>query len=731
MSPADFTSAPSGNARRAKFASYSIVLIVATIVVIGFLNFLASRLAVRLDVTAAGDQQLAPRTQNVLLSLKGRHEIVIAARLDQMDRRVLQRVKDTLRDLEHQSSLVSSRWIDTSTAGGREQYLQFVGALVARDRSRLDAQVDLVGKRLEGLKSFATFLGTDLSNTLLAIRDGLTGAEADRAQYRQFFDQTAAAARLSSQDLENAAKRAEASLKATIDTVSLPETHVAAKEIARVLAPTAAELDSLIKQVAGAQQIANLPGPLSQKIKSLAEELQARRDSIAMIADEMDRLPRLDVVRVVETLKSGSVCLVIGPREGALTAIDVDMLIPNAAAVAAANMSGVDIGRRGEDLFSVALSSLSDRPKPIVVIVHAEPRPVFEATPVVQQLARRLGMRGIDLVEWAAAISDQPNGLARLNPDGKRPVVYVSVAPNSAMGGDGKGQLTGPQRAEKLGKVLDELADQGKNILVGVFPSVLPTTGNPDPTIRVLERFGLVATSGRTLLRDIITARGRIVDSDFDLQPMPGDHPITKAIQGLPVLLSWPIDIANAGEPMKDVQTWPLVTMEPRKGVWSEAQWLKFWSTPADLRTQMADAPAFDRERDLERPDKRAGAAPDEADRPWTLGMAAELTKKNDETQRLIVIGANGWFIDRYAFRTSPVDGRIIVAYPGNLELFEASIAWLAHQDEMIAQSPTARLLPVVKPLNDGTLLTLRWVFVAGLPVLTLLFGVLHRWLRG
>lgn len=111
--------------------------------------------------------------------------------------------------------------------------------------------------------------------------------------------------------------------------------------------------------------------------------------------------------------------------------------------------------------------------------------------------------------------------------------------------------------------------------------------------------------------------------------------------------------------------------------------------------------------------------------------MAAELTKKNDETQRLIVIGANGWFIDRYAFRTSPVDGRIIVAYPGNLELFEASIAWLAHQDEMIAQSPTARLLPVVKPLNDGTLLTLRWVFVAGLPVLTLLFGVLHRWLRG
>lgn len=718
---------PSHDGRRTKFAVYSFVLIIATLVSIAFVNILAARLAVRLDVTASGDQQLAPRTVSILQSLKGRHEIVIAARLRDLDPKVLQRVRDTLKDFEHQSSDVTSRFIDTGSAGGREQYLKFVSSLIDREGGKLEVQVETVKKGLDNLKTFATFLGTDLSNNLLAIRDGMTGDDQTKATFRRFFEQTAAAARLSAQDLEAAADRASEALDSKIDEISLPATDAAAKEIARVLEPTAGELDSLIKQLAAAQQQDALPKPLVQKIKDLADDLRARRDSIAIVAEEMTRLPRLDVVRVVDTLKSGNVCLVMGPTSGALTAIDIDTLIPNSASVAAANMSGVDIGRRGEDLFSIALSSLSGRPKPIVVIVHAEARPIFQATPVVQQLTQRLGMRGIDLVEWAVALEDQPPGLARLNPDGKRPVVYVSVAPDSAAGAGSTGQLTGPQRAEKLGHVLDTLADEGKNILVGVFPSVLPTTGNPDPTTRVLDRYGLVAFSGRTLLREILTPQGRFIDTDFALQPSESDHPISNAIRGLPTLLSWPIDIANAGEPMADIKTWPLLTLEPKKGIWAEAQWLKLWSTPLDLRAQMPDAPTFDRNRDLDRPDTKEGATR----RPWILGMAAERTDAKGEKHRLIAIGANGWFIDRFAFRTSPVDGRSVVAFPGNLELFEASIAWLANQDTMIAQSPAARLLPVVRPLGRGTLLAAQWFFIAGLPILTLLVGLLHRWLRG
>jgi hypothetical protein len=718
---------PARDGRRAKFAMYSMVLVLSTLLVVAFLNILSSRYSFRLDVTATGDQRLAPRTTGILESLRGPHEIVIAARLASLDRQSLQRVKDTLSEFEHRSGNVKSRLIDTGTAGGRDQFVQFVASLVARDRAALDVQTRTVNNAIEHLGALGAFLGSDLSKSLLSLRDAMTGEEKSKVAFRQFFEQTAAAARLSSQDLESSRQRATAAMSTRIEEVALPATDAAAKDIASVLQPTADEFDALFKQLRVAQTETGLPAPLAAQIKALADDLQSRRDSMAMIADTLSRLPRLDVLRVVDTLKNASACVVIGPKEGGLTAIDLDMLIPDAATVASASLSGVDIGRKSEDLFSIALGSLAGRAKPVVVILHAEPRAILGSSNAIAQLSQRLGMRGIDIVEWAIALHDQPPGLSRLNPDGKRPVVYVSVPPDSAAAGDSKGQLTGGQRAEKLGTIVDRLADEGKNILLGVFPSVLPTTGNVDPTTRVLDRFGLAAYSGRTLVRDVLTPQGRYVETDFTLQPTPGHHPICHAIQGLPMLLSWPIDIAIIGEPMQDVKLWSLLTLPTAEGTWSEAQWLRFWSTPAHLRPQIADAPTFDRHRDLAAPTNEPG----KPGRPWTLGMAAERTSPSGLSQRLIVIGANGWFIDRFTFRTSPVDGRLVVAFPGNLELFEASIAWLANQDDTIAQSPAARVLPVVQPITRGTLLAAQWFFIAGLPALALVAGLLHRWIRG
>jgi len=68
-----------------------------------------------------------------------------------------------------------------------------------------------------------------------------------------------------------------------------------------------------------------------------------------------------------------------------------------------------------------------------------------------------------------------------INADGKRPVVYVSLPPTAASAGSGQGTLTGVQRAAKLGEVLTTLANSGKNLLVSVNPSVLPTYGQQDP----------------------------------------------------------------------------------------------------------------------------------------------------------------------------------------------------------------------------------------------------------
>jgi hypothetical protein len=102
-----------------------------------------------------------------------------------------------------------------------------------------------------------------------------------------------------------------------------------------------------------------------------------------------------------------------------------------------------------------------------------------------------------------------------------------------------------------------------------------------------------------------------------------------------------------------------------------------------------------------------------------------------DRPQRLVVIGSNSWFTDQVMGEAASVDGRIVPANPGNLELMEASIYWLAGQDDAIAQSATARAVPLIRSLDPGMLSLLRWLAIAGLPGAVLALGVAWRLARG
>jgi len=113
------------------------------------------------------------------------------------------------------------------------------------------------------------------------------------------------------------------------------------------------------------------------------------------------------------------------------------------------------------------------------------------------------------------------------------------------------------------------------------------------------------------------------------------------------------------------------------------------------------------------------------------LGAAAERLTADGNTQRLVAIGSNTWFSDPILKDLAEVDGRPVPANPGNAELFEAAVSWLAGQDDLIAQSPTARAVPLIGPLSGGTRTALRLLAIVGLPVLVLLAGLIWRMLRG
>lgn len=65
-----------------------------------------------------------------------------------------------------------------------------------------------------------------------------------------------------------------------------------------------------------------------------------------------------------------------------------------------------------------------------------------------------MGIRGVDTIEWATATQAVPPDLAVVNADGKRPVVYASLVPNTSVGSGSGGEKPGVEReSEAVGQV--------------------------------------------------------------------------------------------------------------------------------------------------------------------------------------------------------------------------------------------------------------------------------------
>lgn len=503
-------------------------------------------------------------------------------------------------------------------------------------------------------------------------------------------------------------------LSAKIGEVPVPATDRASQKVRDACKPIFDQLAELTRQLRLITTNEAAPAPTREAVGTLPDRVQAAKDAAGAGVDAARSLPRLDLQRVGEALRSGSCVLVIAPGAG-IRAVEFRALFPDEA-----NAAGrADTRRHAEELFASAIGSIENPVRPIVVIAHAEGKKFFGDFPIFTTLGERLARRGIDLVEWAPVIEPEPTALATLDPAGARPVVYASFAPDSGAASAGAGQLPGPERAAKLGAALTALADAGKPLLISINPSVIATYGQPDPTVSVLERFGLSADSGKPLLKEQISAQGRNVETDQSVVAGEGTHPILRAVRGLPTLVPWPIPLkAKGANGASGGEITALTTIADDASTWGESQWLRLWQTPRAQRGTSPDLPVFDANRDV-----RGG--------PWMVAAAAQIPGPRGTPQRLVVVGSNSWFIDQVTQRQAEIDGRVIDANPGNIELFESSVLWLAGQDDLIAQSPEAASIAIIRPIAAEQLSMIRWAIVAGLPVLVLVVGGLYRVVRG
>ncbi|MCA9288456.1 MAG: hypothetical protein KDA05_07720 [Phycisphaerales bacterium] len=731
-------SARSASTRRLLYGLSAGAIVAFALIWTALANLIAldPRLRVVADVTATGEHRLAPRTRAVLDSLEPGYEVAIAGAAS-ADRQVRTRVADVL-DAMARTGRVQVTWID-DPAG--QEYTDLLERLVARDRPALDGASQSLGEAADELERGAALLDRldeglrDTQAAIVAAADANTPAN---AAARQRLAEYAGVARALASDTRTAAGAIRTDLGAA-GGLNVPPIDTATMVARRVLARLASELQTLSTALGDMAAVPDIADAASTRARTWSEQARIGRAPIAIAGERADAIRTPDIVRVARVLEGVQAVLVVSPT--GVTAVAFDTLFPSAIPETV-DGARADIGAQAEDLITSALASLASPRAPIVVVVHAEDLRLLEQN-AMTALVARLALRRIDVLEWRIVAEPEAPSLTALDPTATRPVVYVALGTSSASGSSGPSGLSGADRVARLGTTLRRLADRGEPILLSIAPSTLPAFGAADEATTFLSQFGLAADSGRPLLTERILNGRRFVDTDRVVQsvasraPTPSagsdasgggatttesiaSNPIAAAAANLAIALRWGVALERRDPPQGVRATVTPLIEEAAAQTWGEAQWLAYWQVPAEQRARVLQPPT---------PDANLG---DDTSGPWLLAAAVERTAPFlARPQRLVVVGANGWFFDAIAARSEVVGGRVVPTFPGNSELFEASVYWLAGQEDFIARSAAAGSVATIRPLSPGEASVIRWLVLAILPLGTLGVGIVWRLARG
>jgi hypothetical protein len=716
--------------RRARLLLSAAVTVTSCLAIAAMLTLLGERYRARWDMSAAGSQQLAPRTLKLLEKAAPGHRIIIATDLRTVDPRARQNLMDVLADLRAARSDLSSTIIDTGSPAGNAQFKDLVADLYQRDKAAIDAQVESLLASSESAAQLARTLRTTLSPQLLKIRDGIAPSAAQAGSLAsdwQFWEQAAAGLRVRADDLDRAAKDATMHAGATLaagSSVPLPSSEKASAAVLPSLDGALKDAQALSERLDRLARNTNIPALALEAARIAGPQVGQLRDQATVARTRLLALPRLDITRVADVLRAGNAALIVAPASDAnspqaktLVAMDLDSLLPSALWIQTAQAGRGDLRRKVEETLGTAIASLVSPARPIVILTHAEPKPFLLESGFVDALRDRLFQRGMDCTEWSVISQPAPDLTALGSGAGSRPQIFVTLATNDGAAAPAQGAPTGAERAATLAQRVGTLLDEGRPVIVSLAPSMLPTYGENDPMALQLERLGVTARTGSTLLSEQTGARVRTVETDRVLQPT-GDsatNPLPGAVRGLPTYLTWAIPLEQTSG-AKTTFTPLIAATIP--GAWAESEWMRLRQVRREERSLLPDQPVFNQGRDLQRDS-------------WTLAAAIEQPREGaSPPRRAIIVGSNDWFIDQVTQQAINVDGRPSYQFPGNLELLESGVMWLAGQDDLIAQSAIAQAVSIVKPMPESQLRGVRLAIVAGLPLLVLVAGGLVRALR-
>ena len=718
LAPSALTRVRPDKSRQRRVLALGLVTLGALTASTLMLNLLSEKFSHRVDVTATGQQRLSPRTQQLLASLPGPTRLVIAANLQNADPRARQNLTDVLDEMVAAQPAFTRTLIDTSAASGAAQFRELLASLRERERPVLDANVAAIQSALALGTTTADTLREGAAKTLDAA--ALADEAGTNAAARALAQQAASLCRVRADELSEALARAREQIAPTTnDSNAVPATDTAANLLAARFRDAAADLTVLARDLRTRSQDAQVPAGLREPFATVAALLERARTELASRVEPLAKLPRPDILRLSRALSQNDGAVLIGPPPATtdanapspLVALEVQKLLPDAAWINEGEVARRDLRGRTEELLASGLASLLSPHRPIIIFLTPEDDPYLGDGPFFRVLQQRLASRGIDMLEWQVVKAEAPDAeaLKTLDPENLRPRVYLLLGAETTAG-TGKSGLSGPQVATKMGEILSGLLAKGENVLVSINPSIASAAGGTDAIAAALAPLGIEAFTGTPLMTQVSTPQGIIIETDRVAQAI-GTHPIASAVGTLPTYVSWatPMSVSSGAT--------AILSVPASSDTWGETEW-----TTARLRTRDQLAMMRDRPRLSEGRDRTTTEA------TWTIGAASERTVAG-LPQRVIVIGSSAWFADPVTNQTVTVEGRPVAQFPGNLELCDASISWLARQDALIAQSPAASSVAMVRPMQPDELQRWRIGVIAGPAALALLVGGVY-WLR-
>jgi hypothetical protein len=711
----DNQSNPPPQTQKQRWVRYGTNVAVACIVVIVLVALvtygaqqLTRRLGLRSDTTAGSVHSLKPQSVNIVKNLHQKVRLVglypkpsdkMQSANDPESEKYYRFVSDLLDEYAGAGGKVSVEMIDPVAEPTKvDQLLTQVSSQYGKGTKQYrDALGEFPGL-LKQIKAFAD----EQSKRIAA----LPLKEVKDSDLRQTMQLAAATVQGFPELLQRSQDQVDQELKS-----KLPDYQGAASQVERNLDTLSRMLGRVAEDFSKLKDQKGVPAAIQQYAAQAAPAFDAiKKQSDAMVAKlkGLGELKQLDTLR--ENLKSRSI-LVLGEKDMRIIPFERVWTAPK-------NIAGMDVEQvsrslrfAGEQQVSTAIAALEQKKQTKVVFIRPGGAPLTEAGNMFQEggplsdIAEQLRQYNFDVLEkditgqWAMQQQMQRQGMPPTpepSDDEIKDAIWVVLSFAPKMGRQGPNPL-GPKLQEHL--------KEGGSALVLFFPMA-------DDLSDALKDWGVKARTDLVAMHEPVSAQGTATSDILDnAQRMPivfvtrqyGDHPLAKPLQSLPSLLSPIIPVQT--QAANGITVTPLIPIPQTPASWGESDVNDALQGKAAQFTPAQGA--------------EGGDLANTAQSPLYAGAAVE--KKDGG--RLVALGALQFAMNQILEipdQTMLKRGVMVSQFPGNAELFENSIFWLAKMKSMLAISPEALQISRIEPMSDAQLAWWRW----GLLIVLLPLGV-------